>query len=162
MNTSWDAKIDAFWSSADESQPEQTLAAMRELLQELPADAPEALYEWASVHDFLGKEQEAVPLYEAALAAGLSGDRKPQAVIQLASSLRNIGNPEAAVKLLEGASTNTVTGDAADAFLALALRDCGRTDEALQVSLLALSRSLPVYRRPVERYARALHEADMP
>lgn len=152
MTATWDSRIAAFWENIDDSAPERAFEDMRTLLRELPPDSPEALYEWASLHDFLGMEREAVPLYEAALSSGLSGDRKPQAIIQLASSLRNIGRADEAVQLLIDFPADTLTGDASQAFLALALRDCGRVDEALQVSLLALSRTLPMYRRSIEHY----------
>ncbi|UOQ56326.1 tetratricopeptide repeat protein [Leucobacter allii] len=164
MTGSWEARIDAYWATADDARPEEALREMRALVSERPADDPDALYEWASVHDFLGREREAVPLYEAALRAGLAGDRERQAVIQLASSLRNTGRPEEAIRLLRdrpaAASPDaTVVGDAPRAFLALALRDAGRTDEALRVALTALARTLPRYRAAVERYAEELIEA---
>lgn len=153
MTASWDVRIDAFWAVADDAQPEAMLRGMEALISERAADDPDALYEWASIHDFLGREDEAVPLYRAALDHDLQGPRRPQAIVQLASSLRNIGKPAAAVELLEKHPTGSVTGDAAQAFLALALRDCGRNDEALRVALRALASTLPLYGRSVSGYA---------
>lgn len=153
MTASWDARIDSFWAAADDTQAEAMLRGMRALISERAADDPEALYEWASIHDFLGREDEAVPLYRAALDKDLQGPRRPQAIVQLASSLRNIGEPAAAVELLEMHPTDSVTGDAAQAFLALALRDCGRNDEALSVALRALAPTLPLYGRSIAGYA---------
>ena len=158
MAATWDERVASFWSTADDTQPEPTLRAMRVLVAERPADDPDALYEWASAHDFLGLEHDAVPLYRAALDRGLAGPRRPQAIIQLASSLRNIGEPDAAIELLRDLPSDAVTGDAAQAFLALALRDTGRHDEALRTALLALARTLPRYARSVEAYATALTE----
>ncbi len=152
----WDARIDAFWHDFDEGDRDGMRETMRMLMAERPDGDAEALYEWASVHDALGDEREAVDLYRAALDAGLAGERRPQAVIQLASSLRNVGDPEAAVALLRGERPTPVTGDSAQAFLALALRDAGRPDEALAVALIALARTLPLYRRSLERYAAEL------
>ena len=106
-----------------------------------------------------GREAEAIRLYRAALHAGLDGARRSQAVIQLASSLRNVGEAEAAVGLLEGCEPDEVAGSASRAFLALALRDLGRHDEALAVALEALAPTLPLYRRAVEHYAAALYES---
>ena len=153
MSESWDERIDEFWQSADDARPADMLAAMAALIRERGDGDPDALYEWASVHDFLGREAEAIPLYRGALAAGLSGDRRPQAVIQLASSLRNVGEPAAAIELLEDHAPDAVTGAASQAFLALALRDAGRTDEALRVALRALAPTLPMYGRAVTAYA---------
>ena len=158
MDLSWNDRVAAFWAGADDEDDERMLDAMRRLIQERAADDPDALYEWASVHDFLGREADAVPLYRAALDAGLAGDRRPQAVIQLASSLRNVGDPEAAIALLENETPTEVTGDTAQAFLALALRDAGRPDEALAVAITALARTFPRYSRSLTHYAAALTE----
>lgn len=153
MTDDWDERVDAFWGAASDTDPDRVLSEMRALVSERGEHDPDALYEWASVHDFLGLEERAVPLYEAALAHGLTGDRRPQALIQLASSLRNIGRPEAAVDLLHGLARDEVTGDAGQAFLALALHDAGRKEEALSVALRALARTLPLYGTAIENYA---------
>lgn len=150
---SWDERIAAFWASADDGHAEATLATMKRPVDERPATDPDALYEWASVHDFLGREAEAVPLYLAALEAGLGGDREPRAVIQLASSLRNVGEPEAAVDLLRCRPQDGVTGSAEQAFLALALYDAGQPRAALRTALRALAPTLPLYGGAVSSYA---------
>ncbi|SDS97132.1 tetratricopeptide repeat protein [Actinoplanes derwentensis] len=151
MSTSWDQRVDAFWDAADDTRPAAMLQEMRVLVDER-GDA-DALYEWASVHDFLGREADAVPLYRQALDAGLGAPRRQQAIVQLGSSLRNIGAPAQAVDLLAKQEPDEVVGDAAQAFLALALHDSGRTGEALQVALRALAKTLPLYGRAVTTYA---------
>ena len=156
MTDAWDDRVKQFWATFGETEPEAALTAMRALVDERPQDDPEALYEWASIHDSLGFEAEAVALYRAALDGGLAGARQPQAIIQLASSLRNVGEPQAAVELLRDLPPDDVTGDSAQAFLALALRDAGHPDEALRTALTALARTLPRYRRSVENYANTL------
>nr|WP_255529459.1 tetratricopeptide repeat protein [Leucobacter edaphi] len=157
---SWDERIDQFWERADDADPAGTLDALRPLVAERGPNDPDGVYEWASVHDFLGREEEAIPLYEAALAAGLAGARRPQAVIQLASSLRNVGRAAEAAALLcgleESPDRDAAVGDAHRAFLALALRDMGQPDEALRLALLALAPTLPRYRRSVAAYAESL------
>lgn len=152
-NQSWDERVAIFWASAADSAAEAALTAMKRLVDERPEADPDALYEWASVHDFLGREAEAIPLYRAALDAGLSGEREPQAVIQLASSLRNVGDAQAAVDQLEDRPHDAVTGSAGQAFLALALHDVGRPRAALHVALRALAPTLPLYRRAIPSYA---------
>lgn len=159
MSASWEERVAAFWASADDSDAERMLTLMRLLVSERPAEDPDALFEWASVHDFLGLETEAVPLYRAALDAGLSGDRRPQAVIHLASSLRNVGDPTSAIELLCDDPGDEATGLAGRAFLALALRDAGRPDDALRVALQALAPTLPRYARAVFSYAEQLGHA---
>lgn len=153
VGESWDERIGAFWESADDARPAETLAAMAALMREREDGDPDALYEWASAHDFLEREAEAIALYRETLAAGLSGDRRPQAIIQLASSLRNVGDPAAAIDLLEEHAPDAITGAASQAFLALALHDAGRTDEALRIALRALAPTLPLYSRAVTAYA---------
>ncbi|GAA1654798.1 tetratricopeptide repeat protein [Actinoplanes couchii] len=148
---SWEQRVAQFWATASPAAPEDALERMRALAAE--RDDADGLYEWASVHDFLGREAEAIPLYEQALAAGLQPPRRPQAIIQLGSSLRNVGRAAEAVEMLAGLEPDPVTGDAARAFLALALHDAGRPDEALRVALRALAATLPLYGRAVTAYA---------
>lgn len=150
---SWDERVASFWAAADDSKADVALTAMKGLVDERPSTDPDALYEWASVHDFLGREAEAIPLYRAALEAGLSGNREPQAVIQLASSLRNVGEPQAAIDLLDGRPQDAVTGSAGQAFLVLALYDAGQPRAALQVALRSLAPTLPLYRGAILSYA---------
>jgi hypothetical protein len=105
------------------------------------------------------------PLYRWALDHGLSGYRRRRAVIQMSSSLRNIGLAEAAVALLEAErdidpatldeQTRTLA-DAISAVLALCLADAGREREAVAVA--ALAPHLPRYQRSMANYARLLVE----
>lgn len=125
---------------------------MRALAAERSADDARALFELACAHDFVGREAEAVPLYRAALAGGLDPQHRPLAVIQLASSLRNVGRAAEAVVLLE-AVPDDAHAPGRDAFLALALHDAGRPTEALAVALRRLATALPEYGRAVAAYA---------
>lgn len=158
MSKTWEEQIDAFWDSADTLDGSQLHEEMVRLVGEHGVDKPESLYELASVHDFCGEEAEAIDLYQAALSAGLAGERRPQAMIQLASSLRNTGQLQAAVELLQQVGCHEVTGNADQAFLALTLWDQGRNEEAFRTALLALIGTLPLYRRSLEQYARDLGE----
>jgi tetratricopeptide (TPR) repeat protein len=54
------------------------------------------LYERGGRHDSAGREDEAIPLYEQALAAGLSGELRARCLLQLGSSLRNVGRVDEA------------------------------------------------------------------
>jgi tetratricopeptide (TPR) repeat protein len=158
MHATWEERIARFWADADDAQPDRMLSAMRRLVDERLHDDPDAIFEWASVHDFVGREEDAIPLYRSALAHGLAGERELQAVIQLASSLRNVGLPDAAVALLADRAPDDTVGAAAQAFLALALSDAGRPDEAVRIALLALAPTLPMYGSAVSRYAEELIE----
>jgi len=118
------------------------------------------LFERGGARDSMGQEDLAVPLYRQALELGLDGERRRQAVIQLASSLRNIGNPSESVALLaaEQQRGSDDLDDAVAGFLALALADSGREREAVSVALAALAPHLPSYQRSLGNYARALVE----
>ncbi|XVJ79352.1 tetratricopeptide repeat protein [Streptomyces sp. JH002] len=99
--------------------------------------------------------------YRRALATGrLPGERRRRAVIQLASSLRNLGHPQEAVDLLtaELAAGSDHLDDAVRATLALALTGVGREREAVSVALTALAPHLPRYQRSMAAYARLLVE----
>jgi hypothetical protein len=95
MDQSWDDRIASFWATADDSDPEPTLTAMRPLIEERPPADPAALYEWASVQDFLGRESEAIPLYRAALDPGLSVDRPCRCMAERLRPTRKTCRPPA-------------------------------------------------------------------
>jgi hypothetical protein len=101
-----------------------------------------------------------VPLYREALALGLSGERRRRAVIQLASSLRNLGRADESVALLQAELDrgSDHLDDAVRGFLALALADSGRAREGLSLALGALAAHLPRYQRSLANYARLLPE----
>jgi tetratricopeptide (TPR) repeat protein len=149
------------WASIDDHSEEGFLARMEELAAELPGDSPVAAFERASAQDSTGHSDRAVPLYRRALELGLEGGRRRQAVIQLASSLRNLGEAPESVRLLEAErdAGSDELDDAVSAFLALALADTGREREALSIALTALARHLPRYQRSVTNYAQDLRES---
>lgn len=128
------------------------------LAAELPARSALGLFERAAALDSTGRPDRAVPLYEAALDAGLVGERRRRAVIQMASSLRNLGHPHDALTALtaEADTTSDDLDGAVATFTALALVDLGREREAVAVALTALSTYLPRYNRSVARYAQQL------
>lgn len=99
-----------------------------------------------------------MPLYREALAGGLEGVRRRRAVIQMASSLRNLDKPEESVALLsaELEAGSDELDDAVRGFLALALVDVGREREAVTHALVALAPHLPRYQRSLANYAREL------
>ena len=160
MKSEWEERVAAFWQSADDSKVDETLAAMKRLVDELEVTNPLGLFEWASVHDFLGLEPEAIPLYKQALHSGLDGLKREQALIQLASSLRNVGKPAEAVALLESATFSAETEGAAKAFLALAHLDAGNPSKALSLALLELYPTGGLYERSIKFYATDLIERD--
>lgn len=151
-----DDEIAAFWRAADDERPDQMRAELERILELRPEDDARALFERASLHDFLGEEAEAVPLYRAALDAGLAAPWRTQATIQLASSLRNVGDPSGAIAVLQHLGDDDELLDAARAFLTLALFDDGKPAAAVRTALQALAPHLPAYSRAVSSYAAEL------
>jgi tetratricopeptide (TPR) repeat protein len=151
---SWERAVAEVWATAGERSDDDVIAAIGLLAADRPDGDPAALYERASAHDYAGQEALAEPLYRAALDAGLDPERRPRAVIQLASTLRNLGRPAESVELLRSDDDALDDlGDARMAFLALALMDAGRPAEALRHALTALAEHLPQYQRAVRFYA---------
>jgi hypothetical protein len=154
----WERRVSDLWASIEDYGEEEFLARMEELASELPAGSPVAPFERGSAFDSTGHSDLAVPLYRQALELGLEGRRRREAVIQLASSLRNLGRAAESVELLtaERNAGSDELDDAVAAFLALALVDTGREREAVSLALTALSRHLTRYQRSVTNYARDL------
>jgi tetratricopeptide (TPR) repeat protein len=161
VNRDWEERVAAAWAAFDDD-PEQDAAGFRALIDtlvaELPDGSPLGPFERACAWDSTGHSDRAVPLYREALALGLSGYQGRRARIQLASSLRNIGQAEQGVKLLtpELDAPSDELDDAVRACLALCLSSLGRDREGLSLVLGALAPHLPRYRRSMADYARAL------
>lgn len=160
IDADWERRLAALWAILDRLSPADFLQRMGALTAELPSGHAVALFELAGTHDSLGQEADAEPLYRQALAAGLPGDRRRRAVIQLASTLRNLGRAQESVALLtaERDAGTDALDDAVAAFLALALIDTGREKEAAALALGALARHLPRYNRSLAYYAKAISD----
>lgn len=152
----WHDRVASLWAAAEELDPAALRSEMVGLIAEREEGDPEALFEAASVEDFLGQETAAIPLYRAALSAGLSGIRRTEATIQLASSLRNVGDSSGAIALLRGVPEEDPLAPSARAFLALALHDDDKPTPALRRVLADLAPTLPAYGRSVAAYAAEL------
>lgn len=154
----WEGRVAEAWATFDERTDEENRALIESLVAELPPDSAIASFERACVFDSTDASDLAVPLYQDALARGLPAGRRRRAVIQLASSLRNIGRADESVALLteELDEPSDELDDAVRAFLALALTDVGREREAVSHALTALGPHLPRYQRSLANYARLL------
>jgi tetratricopeptide (TPR) repeat protein len=146
----------AVWADAGSRSEADVEAAIEALVAERPADDAVAVFELAGVRDYVGREGEAEPLYRRALELGLDEPQRGQAVIQLASTVRNLGRPDEALTLLRdefAGQPEHPLADAATAFAALALADTGAEREALVAALKTLAPHLPAYSRAVTAYA---------
>jgi hypothetical protein len=157
-NAEWEKRISDLWRAIDDHDENEFVALVDGLAAELPPGSAIGFFERAGARDSTGHSDLAVPLYKAALDGGLAGERRRRAIIQMASSLRNLGDARDAVALLTAeldAASDGLNG-AVRAFLALALVDVGREREAVAVALTALAEYLPRYNRSVARYAQDL------
>jgi tetratricopeptide (TPR) repeat protein len=158
LTNEYDQRSEALWATIDEYDEEAFRAKIEELVAHLPADSAVAAFERACAFDSTGHSDRAIPLYRRALELGLEGERRRRAVIQLASSLRNLGQVPESLALLtaERQQPSDRLDDALSGFLALALADSGREREAVSVALAALAPHLPRYQRSLGNYARLL------
>ncbi len=154
----WEQQVAQAWAAIDQRSEAEFLAVIEQLAAQLPPHSGVGIFERAASLDSTGHSDLAVPLYRHALECGLTGERRRRAVIQLASSLRNLGQPAESVALLttELDAGSDGLDDAVRAFLALALVDVGREREAASLALAALARHLPRYQRSLANYARLL------
>ncbi|KGN32608.1 cyanphycin synthetase [Knoellia sinensis KCTC 19936] len=150
-------EITALWEDDDEEQRIRTAAA---LSAKYPGDA-RITYEYAGTFDSAGQEPRAIALYRDALNSGLREPFRHRAVIQLASSLRNVGEADEAVRLLRDLSADRPESVGIAGFLALALHSAGDSGEALGQLLSVVAQGstdddVLRYRRSLTAYAAEL------
>ena len=158
QDADWEQRLAQLWAAFDDHAADAFLAMMEKLTGEHPANDPVALFERGSALDSTGHPGPAVERYRQALHLGLTGQRRRRATIQLASSLRNLGQADQSVALLtaELEADSDDLDDAVRAFLVLALISVGREREAASVALTALAPHLTRYQRSLGAYARKL------
>ena len=108
--------------------------------------------EQAFAHDREGLEAEAIPHYERAIAAGLSGEDLEKALLGLGSSLRNVDRVEESVSVLEDACQRFPDHQALPVFLSFSLWSAGRRGEALALLARRLGEGSG-YERAIREYA---------
>ena len=149
-----EATIADIFGRRDREQMQPTIDAFLALLAEHPGQ-PEVLYEVGGSYDTAGEEQTALGYYEAALAAGLSGDTLRRCLMQYGSTLRLLGRYDESVVALDKALTGWPDSPSVRAFHALALHAAGRSDGAVGELLALVADGI---RTPdVLRYEAALH-----
>src|SRR4051812_42356402 len=153
----------ALFAAVDDYEQEDAFfAEIDALAAQLPAGDADGLFHRACARDTWGHSDLAVPLYREALErGGLTGENRRRAVIQMASSLRNIGEAQTALAMLEAerAQGSDHLDDALTCVTALCLATLGREREGLSLALVALAKHLPRYNRSMTNYGRALAES---
>jgi Flp pilus assembly protein TadD len=138
-------------------------AALRtfETLRELYPDDASVWLESAFALDRLGREAQAIPLYEQAIALGLNGSMLKDALVCLGSSLRTVGRSREAVRFLTRAHKQFPEDIIVELFLALAYHDIQLPTRALRLVATAClrdskSQELAAYRGVLKRKYRSL------
>lgn len=161
---SWDERVEQVWADASGIEVgTDVIARIDALAAERGPDDARAEFERAGARDSAGRPADAVPLYRRAMALGLDAEHRPQCVVQLASSLRNLGEYEAALEVLQEEQDRAPGGRYADAIAAvraLVLASAGRPAAGLSVALLALVPHLPRYHRSMTAYAEEIADGD--
>lgn len=120
MTDTWEERIDAVWDDATgEEVGDETIARIDALAAERGTDDARAEFERAGARDSAGRPAEAVALYRRALALGLDEEHRPQCVIQLASSLRNLGEYDDALAVIRAEEQLSAGGPYRDAVAAV-------------------------------------------
>jgi len=135
MEPDWTVIVDEGWRHSDDA------SALVDYFTRIYArhpESPRAMFELANALDYCGQEAAAVPYYENAIRHGLSREFRRYALMQLGSSLRNVGRPVDAVQLLTTAEQEYPDSWAASLFLALSLNSAGRPQDALKTALRAI------------------------
>lgn len=132
------------------------------LLEGNPDDAAVA-YQCAWVHDRMGREREAIPLYERAISLGLSGEDLEGAILSLGSSHRAAGDHEKAAAILRDGVARFPGNRAMVVFLAMALHDLREHAEATAILLRTIAATtsdagIASYKAAISFYADSLHE----
>jgi hypothetical protein len=113
--------------------------------------------EQAFAYDRDGYEAEAIPHYEAAIAAGLPDELLVKAMLGLGSSLRNVDRNDESVRVLEDAVRQFPDDRALPVFLAFSLWTAGRRGEALALLAERLADGTG-YERSIGEYAGEIRE----
>jgi tetratricopeptide (TPR) repeat protein len=122
-----------------QGQKRAAVAHFQALRSEYPRNA-QVWLQSAFVLDRLGREGEAIPLYERALSLGLRGADERDALVGLASSLRNVGRAADGLEHLRRTLRRFRADVIVELFTALLLSDVGRAGEAARLLALAILR----------------------
>ncbi|HET9906261.1 MAG TPA: tetratricopeptide repeat protein [Anaerolineales bacterium] len=138
----------------------------RELLLELHSEFPEDAqinFQCAWVHDLLGLEREAIPFYESAVQAGLSGEDLQGALLGMGSTYRCIGEYQKAKETFQRALELFPESNEYKVFLAMTLHNLKDHTNAMGLLLTSLldttkDDGILSYERALRFYADKLDE----
>ena len=126
-----------------------------DLAERYPEDARVA-FALAGALDSAGREHEALTHYCQARGLGLPADLRSRMVVQMGSTMRNVGDIRGAIALLGEGVSEDPTDVAVACFLALARHSAGEPDAALAGLIRALVDAADADAVPMPRYRRSL------
>ena len=133
----WKAELDAIVGARAHGQSKEILPRLQALDGKYPHVA-EITYQLAWTCDVHGRTEEAVKLYEKAIALGLPPNEMSGALIGLGSTLRVLGQLARSADVLRSGQVQFPENPEFAAFLALTLHASGQHAEALRLALGAL------------------------
>lgn len=131
------------------------VAYFEELIQRFPDDA-QVVFAYAGSLDFAGREHDAARQYRRALDLGLPDDLRSRMYVQFGSTLRNVGDLNGAVAVLEEGAATFPDDLGIACFLALARHSAGREAAGLAGLLDALLHADAHGAGLFQRYQRSL------
>jgi tetratricopeptide (TPR) repeat protein len=160
MQPPWNADLVAAIALRDGGHATEALPTFVSLSERHP-DSAEVQYHTAWCHDCLGREGEAVPFYERALALGLTGDDRAGAFLGLGSTHRTLGHYDQALAILEQGVQAFPDDRGLQVFLAMARYNAGQSKAAVSALLLMLAdttgdEGIRRYDRAIRLYAEDL------
>lgn len=156
----WKPTLDAITGARHGGQIEGVLDQLQALAAKNPHVA-EIAYQIAWTFDSLGREAEALPHYETAIALGLPPNEQSGALIGLGSTLRNLGKLDRAAEVLESGLLQFPDQPEFEAFLVLVRHDQGESTAALKLAMgLVLEHAedpgITAYQRALRHYVNEL------
>lgn len=134
------SQIDKIIALRKESSFEKTMACLQNLLKTHPND-PMIYYHIAWTHDALGKETDAAPAYEKAIALGLSGENLEGALLGLGSTYRCLGDYQNSKRVFAQAMQTFPNNGAFKVFNALTEYNLHNHSEAMYLLIMELVKS---------------------
>jgi tetratricopeptide (TPR) repeat protein len=143
------------------NKPEEAMSILKTLLRSNPND-PDINYQLAWTCDFMGKESEAAPYYEKAIANGLVEDREG-AMLGLGSTYRCLGEYKKSLKIFDQGIGEFPENRSLKVFRALTLYNLGQSEESVSQLLIQLidttnDRSIKLYEKALRFYSDKLNE----
>jgi len=153
----WREELDAITGARHGGQVAPVLGLLKQLDARHP-NVAEINYQLAWTCDVLGREAEALPYYEKAIALGLPANELSGALLGLGSTLRCLGQLDRSVEVLRSGLAQFPDNREFDVFLALALHQAGQHTEATRLLLTVIADTsddpgLTAYQRAIRHYA---------